>query len=174
MKISEVTVLENQNIQPIKPESIIDNESGWGSVPNNQDVDYFGLRVEMTPNTFLSLAAPLGSNIPSDEIVKHIQNGGKIGSPFLNISIPKEWLEDNPDNNLFLDLTAAVFAHEGRNRMLAVKEILGNIPVETHLFFDGYVKNRHLTPEIIKAMQNKLRSESGDNIVEGNLFGVLG
>jgi hypothetical protein len=36
----------------------INNRSGIGSVPYNQEVDYFGLRVAMRPSTFLKLALP--------------------------------------------------------------------------------------------------------------------
>lgn len=39
--------------------SIIDNKDGWGAVPYNQEVNYFGLKVKMTPSIFLKLAAPL-------------------------------------------------------------------------------------------------------------------
>lgn len=37
----------------------IDNRHGLGTTPNNAEIDYFGLRVLMTPRTFLNLAAPL-------------------------------------------------------------------------------------------------------------------
>ena len=30
--------------------------SGWGSTPYGTDIDYFGLRVQMKPSTFLRLA----------------------------------------------------------------------------------------------------------------------
>lgn len=170
MKIYEIAI-DNQYANT--PESIIDNQKGWGSVPNNAEVDYFGLRVKMTPSTFLSLALPVGSATSVNDIANHIQNGGKIGSPFLDIKLPSEWLEDNPEDNIFLKLTADVSGHEGRNRMLAIKQLMGDAPVETHLFFRGYVKRRHLTPEIIKAIQYKLRTESGDDVVRGNIFEVI-
>lgn len=40
-------------------ESRINNKTGAGAVPFNQDIDYFGAKVMMKPSIFLSLALPL-------------------------------------------------------------------------------------------------------------------
>jgi hypothetical protein len=154
MKINEV-------INQINP---IDNVSGWGSTPNNQNVNYLGLNVKMKPSTFLNLAAELREPKSSEAIQNHISNGGKIGAPFLIIELPKEY-EDNDFTN-----TAKVKGHEGRNRMIALKNLYGDIPTETHLFFNSGIRNRHLTQEIINTIKNKLQAEQSKNIIRGNLF----
>jgi hypothetical protein len=76
--------------EAIGKSSMIDNKDGWGAVPDNQEVDYLGLRVTMTPKHFIDLAAPLGAE-PSDKIEQHLEQGGTIGAPFLQIEIPESW-----------------------------------------------------------------------------------
>ena len=130
--------------------SIIDNQSGWGNVPNNLNVEYLGLRVRMQPSVFLQLAAHLpreqATNLSA--IRDHLQGGGKIASPFLVISIPEAW--ENGD----LAPPARVINHEGRHRMMAVQELHGNRPIEVHLFFSGF-RARHLQahPEWIRRLE---------------------
>jgi hypothetical protein len=148
-------------------EVTIDNRGGWGAVPYNQDVDYFGLRVKMTPKTFLKLAAPLDDE-PSEKIYNHIQKGGAIGAPHLYIIIPEDW--DNKD----FSMPAQVAQHEGRNRMKSILKIEGNHPIEVHLFpLSGY-RNRDLTPEFIKTMNKGLYAEKSRTVIPGPLFSVSG
>jgi hypothetical protein len=145
--------------------SIIDNRKGLGAVPHNQDVDYFGLRVHMTPSTFRHLAAPLAQR--KDESIKfmveHLKAGGTIGSPFLLI-------EDRG-----LDEPAKVVGHEGRHRMLAVAQLFGdNAAVEVHLFWPHY-RRRHLTPEMIEHWNKELCPEKMDRVYRpGPYFKVIG
>ena len=144
---------------------IIDNRDGWGAVPNNQEIDYFGLRVRMKPSIFLKLAAPLAEPKSSEDIQTHLKNGGKIGAPFLIIETPTEWSDDDTSE------IAKVIQHEGRNRMIAIKNLYGDIPVETHLFFQGGVnRNRHLSGDMIKELSVHLYSEKSNNIINGPLF----
>lgn len=146
-------------------DNIIDNVNGWGAVPNNQDIDYFGLRVKMKPSTFLKLAAPLSEPTSTESIQDHLKDSGKIGAPFLDIKTPIEWSENN------LSEIARVMQHEGRNRMIAIKNLYGDIPTETHLFFRGGInRNRHITPEIIKELNTHLYSEKSNNLIRGPLF----
>jgi broad specificity polyphosphatase/5'/3'-nucleotidase SurE len=157
-----ITLIENTN-------TIIDNVNGWGSVPYNQNVNYMGLRVKMKPSIFLQLAAPLSEPTSKNDIINHLQNGGKIGAPFLNIKVPVEWSDDN-----HLEI-AKVSQHEGRNRMKAILELYGDIPTETHLFFSGGInRNRHITSDIIKELQTHLYSEN-QNLISINqpLFTVM-
>ena len=144
--------------------SIIDNKNGWGAVPNNQEVDYFGLRVTMTPKHFIDLAAPLGGE-PSEKIAQHLEQGGTIGSPFLSIEIPESW--ENGD----FSMPARVVGHEGRNRMAAIAKVFGNNPVETHLFFPG-LRNRHITDEFKKNLNRGLVKEKSKSIVQGPFFNL--
>lgn len=134
----------------------IDNRNGRGAVPNNMEVDYFGMRVQMRPSTFVKLAAPLGRDA-SDEMKAYIAKGGAIGAPFLIINVDGDDVE--------------VVGHEGRNRMIAVKAIEGDDPVETHLFFRGDVSRaRHLTPEIVSRIRAGMTQEKTGKKVAGPLW----
>lgn len=155
MKIFEVTT----SINPI------DNVNGWGNVPYNQNVNYMGLRVNMTPTIFANLAAPLSEPTSAKSIQNHLQNGGKIGAPFLIIDTPIEW------SNGDFSLAAKVRSHEGRNRMIAIKNLYGDIPIETHLFFQGGIsRNRHLNDEIINNLQNQMYKEKSNQLIKTKLF----
>jgi hypothetical protein len=142
---------------------IIDNKNGWGAVPNNQEVDYLGLRVTMTPKHFIDLAAPLDGE-PSEKIAQHLEQGGTIGSPFLRIEIPESW--ENGD----FSMPARVVGHEGRNRMAAIAKVFGNNPVETHLFFSQGLRNRHITDEFKKNLNRGLVKEKSKSIIQGPFF----
>lgn len=148
-------------------EVAIDNRKGWGAVPKNQDVDYFGLQVQMRPSTFLKLALPLANPPSADEISQHISQGGSIGAPFLEIMIPDEWSDDD------LRQPVAVRGHDGRNRMNAIMAVEGNNPVEVHLFFYGRRREwraRHLTPEIIQALNIAMIPQGGISPIRGPFF----
>lgn len=143
----------------------IDNFKGMGAVPKNQDVDYFGLKVMMTPNTFLTLASDLNPHPKQlDPIVDHLKTGGAIGSPFLIIDIPQDWF-----NGKFVEL-AEVAGHEGRHRMHAVQQLYGNIPVEVHIWFTRGVRARDLTDEIKQQLRKHMIAEKTDRVVHGPLF----
>jgi hypothetical protein len=135
----------------------IDNKDGWGAVPFNQEIGYLGLRVKMTPGMFLQLAAPLGDPTSMDDIKQHISSGGTLGAPFLNIQYPYEWHDGDFSEK------AKVVGHEGRNRMNAIQQVYNNDPVEVHLFFNQGVRNRDLTPEIIKNLNRCLIPEKQSN-----------
>ena len=162
MKISEL-------LQPHMTESAhvhTDNVRGWGAVPDNQNVDYLGMRVHMTPEQFLKLAAPLAPHEAesSTHILDHLKSGGKVGSPFLTIRIPESWEHE--------DFThpAKVVNHEGRNRMMALQQIQGDAPVETHLFFSGGLRARHIQPEWISQMNKLLIPQKGTHAIPGTFF----
>lgn len=141
----------------------IDNVKGAGAVPDNQNVDYLGLRVQMKPSMFLKLAHKLTHPESVKGLAGHIEQGGAIGAPFLVIEIPREWWDNKFEG------IATVKGHEGRNRMMAIQQVEGNDPVEVHLFFRGEVRARHLTPEIIEQLTRFLRSQDG-NLVSGPIF----
>lgn len=155
-------------IEGVSISDIIDNKNGIGQVPDNQNVDYKGLRVRMKPSTFLRLAAPIGDedrgSLPF--LIDHLKNGGKIGAPFLDISIPyAEW--DKGD----LSRPAKVVTHEGRHRMVAIQKVFGDDPVEVHLFFRHDIKARDITPEWREALRSEMFIEKTSVTLEGPLFG---
>ena len=156
MKLHEIFTLDELNI---------DNREGLGATGYNSNVDYRGLRVQMTPITFLKLAHRLEEPVSVDYIVDYIKKGGAIGSPFLLINIPDGWWEGD------FSKVARVIGHEGRNRMTAIEKVEGNTPVEVHLFFysDREVRARHITPEIIENLKKQLRGQDG-NWVVGPIF----
>lgn len=187
MKVRDI-ILESTNTA----DSIIDNVNGLGAVPNNMNVDYLGLRVEMLPDTFLKLAAPLTEYVSSEHIQSHLSDGGRVGSPFLDIELPPSWgkiskklsrlevikkyqeyqtdieqLEedlrqlDTPEN--LTKETARIYGHEGRNRMMAIKEMFGNIPVETHLFFGKY-RRYMISSNMIQQINSQLINENGQPV----------
>jgi len=136
----------------------IDNKEGWGAVPNNQEVDYFGMRVKMKPSVFLKLAESRRGVPAVDKVVDHIKNGGAIGAPFLIIS----YTQGSP---------AEIIGHEGRSRMIAIQQVFGDIPVEVHLFFNSDTVNRarHLTPDIVADI-NKTMMSQDDQELSGPFF----
>lgn len=155
MKLSEMF----DNLDELR----IDNKHGWGAVPDNQNVDYKGLRVHVKPSMFLRLAHELERPFSAGDIENHIRANGSIGAPFLMIAIPQDWFERD------LTLPAEIYGHEGRNRMIAILKVEGDIPVETHLFFGGGLRNRDLTPEIVDRLNRSVISQRG-NLVNGPWF----
>lgn len=155
MKLSEMF----DNLDELR----IDNKQGWGAVPDNQNVDYKGLRVRVKPSMFLKLAHELVTPFSAGDIEKHISADGAIGAPFLVIAIPQDWFEGD------LTLPAEIYGHEGRNRMTAILRAEGDIPVETHLFFGGGVRNRDLKPDIIDRLNKSVISQRGV-VVKGPWF----
>jgi hypothetical protein len=136
----------------------IDNKEGWGAVSNNQEVDYFGMRVKMKPSVFLKLAESRRGVPAADKVIDHIKNGGAIGAPFLIIS----YTQGSP---------AEIIGHEGRSRMIAIQQVFGDIPVEVHLFFNSDTVNRarHLTPDIVADI-NKTMMSQDDQELSGPFF----
>jgi hypothetical protein len=145
----------------------INNASGLGQVPLNQEVDYHGLQVEMRPSMFLRLALPLDADKPDEletinHLQKHLDNPG-IGAPFLNIVIPEAW-----ESSEFKE-PAKVAGHDGRHRMYAIINEQGDEPVEVHLF-PRYMRRRHITEDIIEHLRNGIVGQQG-NYVRGPIFG---
>ena len=146
----------------------INNQAGLGATPNNQNVDYVGLRVLMKPLTFLKLALPLGRKTVDDRktikyIGQHLDDPG-IGAPFLDLRIPESWFAGDCSE------PAAVIGHDGRHRMYAAAAAEGNDPIEVHLFPRGGLRNRDLTPEIIQHLQQGLNAQGNQGYIRGPLF----
>jgi hypothetical protein len=136
---------------------------GWGSTPQGTDVDYFGIQVKMRPSMFMRLAAPLTANAENPEVAQHMEKGGKIAYPFLDIQEPKEWEDGDFANE------AKVRSHEGRNRMKKWIQMKGDEPIPVNIFFRNANRRKYITPEMIKQLSMGVFSESG-NWVSGPLF----
>lgn len=136
---------------------------GWGNTPQGIDVDYFGLQVKMRPSMFLKLAAPLTSAGENPAVAQHMEKGGKIAYPFLDIQDPTQWEEGD------FSKEAKVKTHEGRNRMKKWIQLKGDDPIQVNIFLRGANRRRYITPEIIKKLSQGVYSESGQ-WVNGPLF----
>lgn len=131
---------------------MIDNRDGLGSVPDNDNVDYKGIRVKMRPSVFLELAEYATRNqLPNvDKLKNLIKDGASIGAPFLVIQIPIFWESENYSD------PAVIVGHEGRNRMHAIRELEGDNPIEVHLFFAHNLKVQHIKPDWLKQINSRL------------------
>lgn len=112
-------------------EVVIDNVSGEGSTPLNQQVNYMGFVAYMRPTKFLKLAL---SGIRDEELASSYK-GNPIGAPFFNVK--------------YSDEVFKVRGHEGRHRVTGIYNSIGNdlfLPV--HIFPRG-MKARQLNPEMI-------------------------
>jgi GNAT superfamily N-acetyltransferase/pyrimidine deaminase RibD-like protein len=155
------TFLED-DLQEVK----IDNRKGAGAVPFNQEIDYMGLRVGMTPQMFLKLALPLDVQ-PSDQKtidrLNQIKDTQGFGAPFLYIEIPEQWFDGD------FSKLARVSSHDGRHRMLSILASEGNDPVEVHLLLRNGLRRRDLTDQMIERLQAGMISQTGA-AVRGPVF----
>ena len=148
---------------------VIDNRNGAGATSYNTDIDYFGFTVKMLPSMFLKLAAPGGGN-SADGLAKFIDDGGAVAAPMLYVKVPAEWQDGN------LDITCGipyVHAHEGRNRMMAIQKLEGDVPVETHILLRSdrlEWRARNITPEIITKVNGGVMNEQETAYIRGPLF----
>lgn len=153
------------------PEVNIDNSKGWGATPHNANVDYRGMAVMMRPSTFLKLALPMAEHDKdTTAIEQHIGQGGAIGAPFLEIKVPDEWRDDGNYSQ-----PARVYGHDGRHRMLAIQRTEGDAPVEVHLFLMSQYsewRNRHMTPEVMRALNAQLVPQGSNAAIQGPFFTV--
>ena len=129
--------------------------TGWGATPQGTDVDYFGLKVKMRPSTFLKLSHPLGSSEQNPDVEKHMQGGGKIAYPFLEVKDPVEW-EDGDFSQV-----GKVVNHEGRNRMTHWIKMKGDEPIQVNIFLRGANRRRYVTDDMIQALSQGLISQTG-------------
>lgn len=146
-------------------ESRIDNQNGAGVTPNTIDIDYFGTRVLVKPSTFLALVTPLdNSNRSAGDLKKYMENGGKIASPFLTVSLPEGWTEGD------FSQYAVIKGHEGRNRMYALMDLDGDIPVEVHLFYNGGIRSKNITEDMLRHLNQEVIPEGKKAPVKGPWF----
>lgn len=145
----------------------IDNIHGMGAVGISGNIDYMGLRVYVKPSVFLKLAYS-HPNLDTTYIQQQLSIGQAIGAPFLSIAIPESWI--SPDSHYEKvvegDLTepAEITGHEGRHRMAAILKEYGDVPVETHLVFNG-LRRRHITDNMIERLNSDILNEHGKLLI---------
>jgi pyrimidine deaminase RibD-like protein len=135
----------------------IDNVNGLGSVPWNQEVDYMGLKVLMKPSTFLQLSLPLNMGDEDRKTIAHLEKEKDtrgFGAPFLQVDVDREF--------------PRITGHDGRHRMLAIKDTEGDHPVEVHIFPRG-MRNKDITPEVVNKLNDLVVSQNG-KYVPGPIF----
>jgi predicted nucleotidyltransferase len=143
----------------------IDNKNGIGQMPFNDSIDYHGLRVYTTPKIFLALSLPLSMDEQDRKIIEFLKTQKDttgFGAPYLEIAIPEQWEAGD------FQQPARIVDHDGRHRMMAILETEGNNLVETHLRA-RYFKNRNLTADIIKHLNQKVVSQN-KKILNGPWF----
>lgn len=130
-------------------------KDGLGSVPNNQSVYYHGLVGIMKPSTFLNVSYK-DSGTDSKyvfDIVKLIWKGYALGIPFFDVDFRES------DGKIY---AAKITGHEGRNRMRAFMEVEGDTPIPVHLFLRGGLRNRDITPEMLKMLERGVHGQEGN------------
>lgn len=131
-------------------------KDGLGAVPFNQSVYYHGFVALVKPSKFLDLALEdEGGKERVWKIVKLVWEGYALGIPFLQMDISGLTLKDG---------LAKIKGHEGRGRVQAFMEINGNEPLPIHVLLTGGDRNRHLTPEIMKEIEQGVIGQRGNLI----------
>lgn len=129
---------------------------GFGSVPNNANVNYMGFIGFMKPSTFLSIALDdEGSQEgTSKDLEKFMEEGYAIGIPFFSIKF-------DPDGK-----TPKITGHEGRGRMRMIQRVLGDHPIPVHFFPTGGMRSRDITKELADQVKQGVFAEQSDRIVK--------
>ena len=146
----------------------INNASGIGAVPNNQQIGYQGLQVVMRPSMFLELALPLDAKSADERetieyIKKNLDEKG-VGAPWLTVVIPEAWESED------FSQMAHVSNHDGRHRMHSILEQEGNDPVEVHIIVP-HMRRRHITDAMVDHLRSGVLNQQGQ-YVSGPVFGV--
>lgn len=137
-----------------------DNQQGIGQTPNNQNIDYMGIRVQMRPSMFLKLAAPVNMTSQDRKTIEFMKATDRaFGSPTLYIQVPDAWKDGD-----YTQGEAEIVGHEGRHRMIAHQEAEGDVPVETHIIIKSPYRewrNRHITADLLQRLNQGMLSERG-------------
>ena len=149
--------LENSELD----EAVLDPR-GAGSTPYGVDIDYFGLRVQMRPSTFLKLALPLTPATTSKTLGPYMKQGGAIAHPMLEFEMPDDWFSGDYSE------PARIVDHEGRNRMKHWMRLHGDDPIQINMIQRG-LRRKHITSQMIEQLSAGIIGQRGDYI-RGPLF----
>jgi hypothetical protein len=116
----------------------LDPKDGIGQVPWNQNVNYMGFVVYMTPGEFLILNP--SREFSTDNLTEFMlsQDELRIGPPFMNMKWGKEtgqW---------------KITGHEGRGRMEVLNEYMPDKEIPVHVFPRG-MRGHDVTDEMLFA-----------------------
>lgn len=103
-----------------------DRKAGYGWTSLNHDITYFGMATLMRVSVFLDAALPLSTR--NEESIAHFKAAIAAGDPlspaFLTVDASELEEYGNPYE---------VTGHEGRHRMTAILESVGNVVVPVHI-----------------------------------------
>lgn len=117
-------------------QNVFDAKDGIGQVPDNQEVDYKGFKLFVTPKFFRNLVpSGVSGQQTKKYIIDQLKLGSKIGQPFLIV----DW---DAKNSRWI-----VIDHEGRSRTDAFQEVYPNKNIELHVFPRG-MRAKDITPEM--------------------------
>lgn len=130
---------------------------GFGSVPNNSNVNYMGFVGFMKPSTFLSIALDDQGQQEetSKDLEKFVDEGYAIGIPFFSIKF-------DPDGKTLPKITG----HEGRGRMRMIRRVNGDQEIPVHFFPSGGMRSRDITKDMAEEVKQGVFAEQSDKIVK--------
>lgn len=133
-------------------------KSGLGSVPFNQSVYYHGFVVECRPSVFLELALPHEGQRDGTarDIARLSKEGYALGIPWFDMSFSEV---DEHDGH------PRITGHEGRGRMLAIKQMIGDVPVPVHIMLRGGMRARNITHKHIESVKAGVFAEKSNTLV---------
>jgi hypothetical protein len=132
--------------------------NGIGGTSYAHDIKYFGFVVSMRPSQYLKLAVPMDHDRTNPHVQQTLAQGGAVAPAFLIV----DFAGDQPH--------PVVVGHEGRNRLRAIKQMYGDIPVPVHIV-PYRERARHMTTDKIEgfkaaALSEKYHMYTSNNFIE--------
>ena len=128
-----------------------DQKDGIGAVPWNQDVDYRGFRLWMSPDKFLECARRLA--FPNDMTILFVAAALKYKRPIASPFLEGTWDKKNWN----------ISGHEGRNRCIAIQQYSPGELVEVHFIPTSQgLRARDIDMTMIQSFAKGVKGESGN------------
>lgn len=130
---------------------------GIGTVFDNENVDYAGLKCMICPSKYLQVAADFEPCMDTIEKLKQLLHDGELfANPFLDMDY---------DDDFGKYGSLSVRNHGGRHRMLVIRELYGDIPVECYVFV-GRHRAHNITDDMKYILTNGgVHDEDGNSRV---------
>lgn len=145
---------------------VFDPQEGFGSVPNQLEIEYRGFAVIMRPDTFNRLVPPLlpVSDVQFVDYVssmgEKMRQGTPVAPPFLAVDFQTK-------------SAPKILGHEGRHRVAAIQAISKDNPsqmVLVHVFPANGMRARHLTADMISQFRDHAIPQKKTRPINGPLF----